>query len=257
VEKEGGTAMNIRQVLGLPELLDVKKAVCIQPHPDDNEVGMAGTVLELANRGCEIVYVTVTDGRSGSFDGKLKGQELIEKRKQEVEAAGQLLGISKQIYLDFPDAGTYSEDAVFLELIRVFRQEKPEIVLTVDPWMLYEAHPDHIKTGLAVARAAMFSGNHVILPESTPYAIPQVGFYHTTYPNTFVDVTVNWQKKVASIFAHDSQFGNPEGQMVSLFLSQQAQEHYRKAYVGNDGYAEAFKVLATQELHSIPTTIYS
>lgn len=31
--------MDIRRILGLPELLDVKKVVCVQPHPDDNEVG--------------------------------------------------------------------------------------------------------------------------------------------------------------------------------------------------------------------------
>lgn len=249
--------MNIRQALGLPDLLDVKKIICIQPHPDDNEVGMAGTVVELVNRGCEVVYVTVTDGRSGSFDGKMTGQALIDKRKQEVAAAGQILGVSKQISLGFPDAEVYSEDSVYVELIKIFREERPDIVLTVDPWMPYEAHPDHVKTGHAVARAAVFSGNHVILPEFTPYAVPQVGFYHTTYPNTFVDVSEHWSKKMAAIFVHDSQFGNPEGQVVSMFLSYQAQQIFNQAHPCQGGYAEAFKVLATQELHSIPTTIYS
>ncbi|MGO4495852.1 PIG-L family deacetylase [Paenibacillus sp. 2RAB27] len=35
------------------------------PHPDDNEVGAAGTLFELAQRGCQIVYITISDG-SGS-----------------------------------------------------------------------------------------------------------------------------------------------------------------------------------------------
>lgn len=249
--------MNIRQVLQLPQLLEVKKAICVQPHPDDNEVGMAGTIAELIQRGCEITYVTVTDGRSGSFDGKLKGEELIVKRRQEIDAAGKILGVSRQIQLEFPDAQPYEEDDVFAELVRIFRQEKPDIVLTVDPWLAYEAHPDHIKTGMAVARAAMFSGNHVLLPQYAPYAVPQVGFYHTTYPNTHVDVTAHWDKKIASIFAHESQFGNPEGELVKLFLSHQAREIHSKVFPGQAGFSEAFKVLATQELHSIPTTIYS
>ncbi len=33
--------MDIRKALSLPDLLDVRSIVCVQPHPDDNEVGAA------------------------------------------------------------------------------------------------------------------------------------------------------------------------------------------------------------------------
>ena len=72
--------MNIPRILGLPDILDVKKIVCIQPHPDDNEVGAAGTLIELAERGCEIVYITVTDGGAGGLGNS---DEIVEIRKKE------------------------------------------------------------------------------------------------------------------------------------------------------------------------------
>ena len=60
--------MDIRQLLGLLDILDVKKVIAIQPHPDDNEVNIGGTLLVLRSRGCEIVYITSMDGRTLSRD---------------------------------------------------------------------------------------------------------------------------------------------------------------------------------------------
>lgn len=258
-----GIRLDIRSVLGLPDLLDSKKVICVQPHPDDNEVGMAGTIRELSRRGCEVIYITVTDGRAGSFDGSLTSEQLIEVRRQEMEVAGRILGVAKQIHLNFPDAGDYSEDDVFSELLKHVRLEKPDMVFTVDPWMAYEAHPDHVKTGHAVARAVLFSKNSVMLPEYEPFGVAQIGFYQTSYPNTFVDISEHMQTKMQSILAHASQFANPEGDMVQAYLGMLAQECYTEGYLKHhehaqaNGFAEAFKVLATQQLHSMPSTIFS
>ncbi|GMA61607.1 hypothetical protein NZD89_17925 [Alicyclobacillus fastidiosus] len=126
--------------------------------------------------------------------------------------------MSKQILLNFPDAQAYSEYHIFFELMKHFRLEKPDIVFTVDPWMACEAHPDHIKTGYAVAKAVLFSNNPMLIPDFPPYAVRQIGFYHTNYPNTYMDITEHCEQKIASIFAHKSQFAHSEVQMIETYL---------------------------------------
>ncbi|REE89044.1 LmbE family N-acetylglucosaminyl deacetylase [Paenibacillus taihuensis] len=255
--------MNIKQLLGLPDLLDVKRIICVQPHPDDNEVGAAGTLRELALRGVEIVYITVTDGSASGSTGASTPEEIIRIRESEKQAAGQLLGVTKQINLGFPDMGGYSEDDVLKKLIPIIRDEKPDMLMTVDPWMPYEAHPDHIKTGKAVATAMLFAANRIRFPEGDPHDVPQIAFYATSHPNTFIDVTAQWETKLASILAHKSQFDNAEWPMLRMYFEHQAAQLHSKLIQEQEpvqapaGFAEAFKVLAAQQLHFFPAALYS
>lgn len=254
--------MDIRKVLGLPDLLDVRSVVCVQPHPDDNEVGAAGTLMALAERSCKIVFVTVTDGGAGLPTPDMTREEIVGIRRAERLNAGRLLGVTEQLELGFPDAGAYSTDEVAQRLIPILREYRPELVMTVDPWMPYEAHPDHIKTGHAVAQALLFAGNYATQRDSgQPYSVPQVAFYATSYPNTFVDVTPYWERKLAALLAHKSQFDNAEWPLLAGFFAYQAQQVYlagnADAPADETRYAEAFKLLSTRQLHFFPSAIQS
>ncbi|OCT11847.1 GlcNAc-PI de-N-acetylase [Paenibacillus pectinilyticus] len=251
--------MDIRRILGLPDVLEVKKIVCVQPHPDDNEVGAAGTIYELAQRGCEIVYITVTDGRGSGSTGEIEPEAIAAIRRQERLAAGDILGVSKHIALDLPDMGNYTEEELLAKLIPIIREEKPDMLFTVDPWMPYEAHPDHIKTGKAVASAMLFSSNEILFPGSKPYDVPQIAFYATSHPNTFIDVTSHWETKMASILAHKSQFDHVNWPLVKGYFDYQAVQMYGKLKQDPEakGYAEAFKVLTSHQLHFFPSALYS
>jgi len=251
--------MNIAEVLGLPHLLQVHKIICVEPHPDDNEVGAAGTLRELALRGCEIVYITVTDGRAGGSSRGSDAAGIVQIRKQERAAAGRIVGVAKQIALDFPDMGDYTEQDLLARLIPIIRDERPDMLLTVDPWMPYEAHPDHIKTGKAVTAAMLFSANTFLYPGPDPYTVPQIAFYATSHPNTYIDVTPHWERKMEAILAHQSQFGDAQWPMLQTYLEYQANQLFTawKHAPGAQGYAEAFKVLTGQQLHFFPAALYS
>lgn len=254
--------MDIRQILGLKSLLEVKSVVCVQPHPDDNEVGAAGTLAKLSANGCRVIAVTVTDGRYGTDNPNLKPETLIEIRRKESNRAGQLIGVADQIELGFSDGGNYTEREVMEALLPLLRKEKPELVMTVDPWMPYEAHPDHYKVGRAVA-AAVLSADNCSFPEAgAPCKIPQMAFYATSYPNTYIDITAQWEIKLAAILAHDSQFNNPEWPLLSQFFAFQASEYFQMLKEQENlsaefGLAEAFKVLSTRQLHFFPMAVYS
>lgn len=251
--------MDIKKLLHLPDLLDVKKVVAVQPHPDDNEVNIGGTLMALRDRGCEIGYVTVTDGSAGAFGSVQSRSEIVQVRAQEKKEAGDIIGVQRHVDLGLTDGSDYSTDALTTQLVGIFREEQPEVVFSVDPWMPYEAHPDHVKVGMAVSRAILFSNNAILYPETTVpiYQVPQVAYYATSYPNTFIDITTYFEKKLASIFAHKSQFDNGDWELMKQYFAFSANESYRQLKQGNDGFAEALKVLSHLQLHALPSTVYS
>jgi LmbE family N-acetylglucosaminyl deacetylase len=100
--------------------------------------------------------------------------------------------------------------------------------------------------GLAGAEAAIFSIMPHFKPEGSPHQVNFVAFYATNKPNTFIDITSHFEKKLEAIRQHKSQFPPPVFQVFSAYLDAKSREWSRK----KDGEkAEAFKVLSPYHLH--------
>ncbi|MCY0900370.1 MAG: PIG-L family deacetylase [Firmicutes bacterium] len=249
----------IRQLLRLPSLLEVPSLLAVEPHPDDNEVGAGATIKLLTERGATVRYITVTDGRAGSEDTHVRPEALAAMRAEERQRANQLLGVTASDQLGFEDAGAWNEDDLIRVLVPLIRQWRPAAVMTVDAWTPYESHPDHWKTGRAVSAAVIYAKNGVVQRgEGEPYEVPQVIYYGSAYPNTYVDVSETWAVKLAAMKAHASQFDNAGWDLLSQFLTEEATRLYREQY-GADrvGQVEAFKVLSSLQLHFFPQAMRS
>ena len=46
-----------------PAIKNAKRVLCVQPHPDDNQIGMGGTIAYMRSLGIEVYELTVTDDR--------------------------------------------------------------------------------------------------------------------------------------------------------------------------------------------------
>lgn len=248
----------VRQMLGLPAMLEVPSIVAIEPHPDDNEVGAGATLALLAELSCRVVYITVTDGRAGSEDPHMTTEEMVATRSRERAQVNQMIGVSEAYCLNFEDGGDWSERDLMLALVPLLRRIRPAMVMTVDPWTPYESHPDHIRTGKAVATSLIYAKNGMVAKgQGDPVRIPQIAFYGSAYPNTTVDVTRTWQRKLDAIKAHTSQFDTPEWPLISGFFTMDAEERFQREHPGEKGYAEAFKVLAAMQMHFFPDAVRS
>jgi LmbE family N-acetylglucosaminyl deacetylase len=249
--------MNIRRNFPVPFLEGCKSLLCIQPHPDDNEIGAGATIAKLVAKGCKITYLTVTDGSSGSFDWMEDTEKLVMKRKKEVEAAAGVLGVSSFLYLDYKDIGFIDGKALCSNIVTIIRTVKPEFVLTVDPFLPYEVHPDHISVGMASAQACLFSRN-LNFPggnENAPvqgWAVNGIVFHTTSYPNTFINVDETWNLKFESIAQHKSQFDSNTLNGLKYYFDHKAGQYAQRI---NCLYAEAFKVLSTLHLHMNTDTV--
>ena len=250
------TGFKVKDLLPVPELLSMRRVLCVQAHPDDAEVGAGATVARLTRGGSEVVYLTVTDGGVGTTDASIAPPELARIRRREGEEAARLLGVTQMIWLDFPDGGFLQVLAVREKIIEAVRRVRPDVLLVMDPWLPYEGHSDHRVTGLAATEAALFGGFPHFYPEHlaaglAPHAPEAVAFYVTSRPNTYIDVTATWPLKLAALKKHESQFTPESLEMIGAYLTAKAREH-----AAERGFelAEAFKVLSPTHLHMFEDT---
>ena len=142
-----------------------------------------------------------------------------------------------------------------LDLVRIYRLVKPDIVLSPDPSLPYEAHLDHIIVGKAASSAAIFSGmplfNKVDQASGLePHRVKYVGYYYTSKPNYYVDITSVIDRKLEALKKHESQFGDTWN-YIETFIRILSFIYGRK--IGAE-YGEAIKLVPTFLLHAIPFT---
>ena len=100
--------MEAQELLQAPNLLKCKKILIVQPHPDDNEIGMGATIAKLTASGAEVIYLTVTNGDLGSNDKRYSYTDVVRIRTEETEKAGRCLGVREFYCLNLPDGGPHN-----------------------------------------------------------------------------------------------------------------------------------------------------
>lgn len=229
---------------------EAKRVLCVQAHPDDMDCLAGGTIAKMTREGKEVIYVTVTDGRVGTSDPNLWPEKLAIIRRREQEEAARILGVGKILWLGYRDSELQPSLELRNKLIRIIREIKPDLIITIDPWLPYEAHPDHRYTGLMVAEAFLFSGLPHVNPKDlrdglTPHTARYIAFCFTHRPNVYIDISDTLDIKLKAVCAHKSQFG--DGNEISTILRWFAEIVGKTAGVR---YAEAFKVMNGRSIHA-------
>lgn len=105
------------------------RVLVIAPHPDDEVLGVGGTILKRARAGDEVYVCIVTKALDTMFP-----KELIEQGRQECRKADAILGVKETIFLDYP--------AVMLETVPryEFNGKFCEIVQSIRPEEVYIPH---------------------------------------------------------------------------------------------------------------------
>ncbi|MBF0574145.1 MAG: PIG-L family deacetylase, partial [Desulfamplus sp.] len=104
------------------------------PHPDDETLGMGGTILLATKKGIEVYIVFVTNGEKG-------GEPDI--RKEEAKAASEILGCNGIFYLNLPDREVSFSLFPDRTLDDIFKLVKPSTIFLPS---FQEIHPDHRAT---------------------------------------------------------------------------------------------------------------
>jgi LmbE family N-acetylglucosaminyl deacetylase len=143
------------------------KLMAILAHPDDESLGVGGTLAKYAAEGVDVALLTATRGERGRFHGHRPDTEehpgaeaLGGIREQELRAAVSVLGVRRVSLLDYPDqqlACANPHDAI-AAIAGELRRSRPDVVVTFGPDGAY-GHPDHIAISQFTTAAIMVAAD--------------------------------------------------------------------------------------------------
>lgn len=176
-------------------------------HPDDVELGCAGTLAKEISLGRKVGIIDLTEGELGT-----RGS--VEIRYKEAAKASEILGVSVRENLKMRDGFFVNDEEHQMQVIKMIRKYRPKIVLcnAVD-----DRHIDHGKGAKLVSDACFLSGlkriETVLEGEKQEAWRPEIVYHYIQWkdlkPDFVVDITGFMDKKVEAIMAYDSQFYNP------------------------------------------------
>lgn len=215
-------------------------------HPDDVELSCGATIAKEISLGKQIGIVDLTRGELGT-----RGSA--ELRDQEAAHAAEVLGVCVRENLRFRDGFFVNDEKHQLEVIKMIRKYRPEVVIcnAVD-----DRHIDHGKGSKLVSDACFLSGLRKIetelAGEKQEQWRPKLVYHYIQWkdltPDFVVDVTGFMDKKVESLMAYKSQFYDPNStEPVTPIATKNFKDSilYRAADLGrliNTEYAEGFTV---------------
>lgn len=202
-----------------------RKVVGIGAHPDDAELGIAGTIAKHSHRGDETHIVICTLGIGGeSGDPKI--------RELEAKTAARILGAKLHI-LEYPVLKLNKPSAEFERIIRKAIEEiGPDRLYTHSPFDYHQVHESVSQCVTQAAEDIRQILYYEVIPSTSPCFIP----------NAYVDITQYIDLKLESLAAHKSQ--GKKWYMQPNALTSLAYARYMLGKVGarHDGMAEAFTI---------------
>jgi LmbE family N-acetylglucosaminyl deacetylase len=138
------------------------RLLAVLAHPDDESLGLGGTIAKYVAEGVEVYLATATRGERGRFfdnENRPSDDEVGEVREQELRAAAAELGIREVALLGYRDQEVDAAPPAEAigRIAALIRRWKPQVVVTFDPYGAY-GHPDHVAicqfTSAALSAAA-------------------------------------------------------------------------------------------------------
>ena len=178
----------------------------VGPHPDDQELGMGGTIARLAEAGHHVLLLDMTNGEPTPHGDP-------ETRAKEAAEAARILGVSR-CGLDLPNRLLQYGLPARHQVAAVIREHQAQIVFTP---FLPDAHPDHTATTKIVEDARFDAKLTKTDLPGIPIYPRWLFYYYCTHlrtipdPSFLLDISGYQERKRQSILAYDSQFVKPEG----------------------------------------------
>lgn len=128
------------------------RLMAVLAHPDDESLGVGGTLAKYAAEDVDVSLVTATRGDRGRFQGVTATDSrhpgscaLARIRETELRAAALELGVREVTLLDYPDQrlDTIAPHEAIACIAGQLRRVRPQVVVTFGPDGAY-GHPDHV-----------------------------------------------------------------------------------------------------------------
>lgn len=169
----------------------------IGPHPDDLELGLAGTIARHVAGGYRVGLCDLTAGELGSNGTP-------EARLAEAQDACAVLGAAWRENLGWPDGGITADHV--RPAVEFIRRHRPSVV-AVPYWE--DRHPDHVASSRVLQEAAFRAGLRRYAADGDAWRVDWICYYfinQSTTPSFLIDVTAQYDTKRAALACHRTQF---------------------------------------------------
>ena len=181
---------------------DSLDALVIAPHPDDAELGMGGTIAKLIAKGWSVGVLDLTTGEPTPHGS-------LEIRTKETSVATESLGLKWRWNLGMRNR--------YLEATIKNRQALAEVFRITRPRWLFapyweDAHPDHVAATQMIEAARFWSKLSKTEMAGEPFHPSRIFYYYCIHlklvpqPAFIIDISDQWESKLASVAAYQSQF---------------------------------------------------
>lgn len=170
------------------------RLMAVLAHPDDESLGVGGTLAKYASEGVDVFLLTATRGDSGRYRGHRPGDHqhpgpsaLATIRETELRNAASVLGVRDVSLLDYRDQHLDRADPreAVSGIAGHLRRVRPDVVVTFGPDGAY-GHPDHIAvsqfTTAAIVAAADAAFACDRIEDAAPHAVSKL--YYMAWPES-------------------------------------------------------------------------
>ena len=186
-------------------------------HPDDVELGCAGTILASIAEGKKVGIIDLTRGELGT-------RGTAETRTIEAANAAKVLGVSIRENLNMADGFFQNDEKHQRQVIETIRKYRPEIIICNAP---EDRHPDHGRSSALVSDAAFLSGLRKIDTNIEGQQLeawrPKYVFHYLQdrflQPDFVFDISDYQEKKMESVLCYQTQFHNPDLNEPQTYIS--------------------------------------
>jgi len=225
------------------------KILIVAAHPDDEVLGMGGTILRHSKLKdiVKIVYLATGISSRQKYDDKIKSKKLSDINKNKIKnlqsdakKAAKILKVKDMSFYDFPD--NELDSIPLLKIVKVIENEikkfKPDIVYTSH---FGDLNIDHRVTYNATLTACRPVNNKIKklisfeVPSSTEWNYPQ-----SFNPNYFINIEKEVDSKINSFKMFKSEIRNFPHPRSSTNLKIIAQKW---GSVSGFKFAEAFEII--------------
>ena len=172
-----------------------RSLLAVLAHPDDESLGVGGTLAKYAAEGVDVFLVTATRGDCGRFYGYRSGdvrhpgpQALGSIRETELRTAAAALGVREVSVLDYHDTDLDRADPrqAVGRIAAHVRRLRPDVVITFGPDGAY-GHPDHIAISQFTTAAIVAAADVAFVTDSRsaatrPHSVSKL--YYLAWPQS-------------------------------------------------------------------------
>ncbi len=188
------------------------RVFAIAAHPDDIEFGMSGTLILLANAGCEIHYMNLANGSCGTSE--FDTDTIVAIRLEEAEKAAHRIGAKFHPPL-VSDLEIFYDKRLLAKLGSIMRNVKPDILLVPSPEDYMEDHTNACRLAITAAFSRGMQNFQVDPPRVPVYN--EVAIYHAqpygnrnelnrlVSPDIFINISDVLTDKTKMLAEHKSQ----------------------------------------------------